>query len=89
MGQAETPPAGLRGFPGLLFSTTLSSGPQHRRALMAALIRVLECRRLGVPRTAALLGIPEPRVRTLMRADADAFTAEELVRLLDAVGICV
>jgi predicted XRE-type DNA-binding protein len=89
MGQAQTAPAGLHGFSDLLFSTSLSSSPQHRRALMAALIRVLDCRRLGVPGTAALLAIPEPRVRALMRADADAFTTEELVRLLDAVGICV
>ncbi|HSU13681.1 XRE family transcriptional regulator [Longimicrobium sp.] len=89
MGQATTAPAGLRGVSDLLFSTVLAPTPQHRRALMAALIRVLDCRRLGIPRAAALLALPEPRVRALMRADVDAFTTEELVRLLDAVGISV
>jgi predicted XRE-type DNA-binding protein len=89
MSQAQTTPAGLQGFSGLLYSTVLSSSVQHRRSLLSALIRVLDCRRLGVEKSAQLLGVAEPRVRALMRADIDAFTTEELVRMLAAVGIDV
>ncbi|HEX6746536.1 MAG TPA: XRE family transcriptional regulator [Longimicrobium sp.] len=87
MSEAQTTPG--RAGTGLLFSPVLTASLEHRRSLTTALVRVLECRRLGAAETAALLGIGEPRVRVLMRGDADAFSIEELVRLLAAVGIDV
>ena len=87
MSEAQTTPDRLR--TGLLYSPVLTASLEHRRSLMTALVRVLECRRLGIPETSRLLGIGEPRVHALMRADVDAFSIEELVRLLSAVGIDV
>ena len=87
MSEAQTTPGRVGA--GLLFSPVLTASLEHRRSLMSALVRVLECRRLDEAETAALLGIAAPRVRALMRGDADAFAVEELVRLLAAVGIDV
>lgn len=87
MSEAWTPSANV--FPDLLFAEVRAVSRRYRTALALALIRVLDCRRLGTARSAELLGVDEPRVRELIRGNVDAFTAEELVQMLAAVGIRV
>jgi predicted XRE-type DNA-binding protein len=89
MSGAQTTPAGLGGFADVLFAEARAMNLNHRRSLLKALIRVIECRRLGMATCAELFGLSEGRVRELLRADPEAFTAEELVRMLEAVGIQV
>ena len=89
MSGAQTTPPETRGFANLLFSGARTVGVNRRRSLMAALIRVIECRRLGLAGTAEALGLSEPRVRELLRGNVEAFSADELVRMLGVMGIHV
>ncbi|HEX8245213.1 MAG TPA: XRE family transcriptional regulator [Longimicrobium sp.] len=87
MNEAWTPPADV--YAELLFAEVRAVSRRHRTALVMALIRVLDCRRLGTARSAELLRVDESRIRELVRGNVDAFTAEELVQMLAAVGIRV
>ncbi|HEX8903348.1 MAG TPA: XRE family transcriptional regulator [Longimicrobiaceae bacterium] len=89
MSETQTTAVRMGGFADSFFAEVRAVNVRQRQSMMTALIRVIECRRLGVPGTAALLGIDESRVRELLRGNIDAFTAEELVAMLAAVGIRV
>ena len=66
-----------------------ASAMRARAGLMIALQERLKALKLGQAKSAALLGVTQPRVSDLMRGRIDLFSVESLIDMLSRSGIKV
>jgi predicted XRE-type DNA-binding protein len=74
-------------FADLGFSPLDSASLQLRARLMAELMRIIRARKLTQAAAARLLGVTQPRISDLMRAEVDKFSSDALVEMLALAGI--